>query len=174
MKVAIGKSDPDKENSWLLEMPKMRQLLNEGKNKEALEIYDRLPQKIKSMKAVQITHILITSGLDDDEKYEAAINEYTTLYPNEPNMHLLLLDGYFIKKEYDKALHSVNEMDKMIDKDPFLDYYRYLIYKTMEDTVHAKTSIETLMKNMPGLKMECWRSSLFPLMKRIQAKLING
>ena len=95
---------------------------------------------------------MIASGLDNDEKYEAAINEYTTLYPNEPNMYLLLLDGYIIKKEYDKALYSVNEMDKMINKDPFLDYYRYLIYNMQDDSIHARSSIEMLMKNMPGFE----------------------
>jgi tetratricopeptide (TPR) repeat protein len=149
MKGMIGKSGFDKEDSWLAEMPKMRQLMNEGKYSDAIEIYDRLPENIKRIKAVQITHIMIVSGLDDDKKYEEAINEYTTLFPNEPNMYLLLLDGYILKKEYDKALNAVNEMDKMINKDPFLDYYRYLIYNLQEDSSHARTSIETLMKNMP-------------------------
>ena len=152
MKSIAGESGFDTEESWLMELPKMRQMMNEGKYRDAMEIYDRLPEKVKKIKAVQITHIMIASGIDNNEQYEAVINEYTKLYPNEPNMYLLLLDGYIIKKEYDKALYSVNEMDRMIDKDPFLDYYRYLIYNLKEDSSNAKASIEKLMKNMPGFE----------------------
>ena len=152
MKKIANNNEVNFDDDWVMELPKIRQMMNEGKYSDAMEIYDRLPEKVKKIKAVQITHIMIASGMENDKIHEAVINEYTTLYPNEPNMHLLLLDGYIIKKEYDKALYSINEMDKMINKDPFLDYYRYLIYNLQEDSIQAKTSIETLMKNMPGFE----------------------
>jgi len=63
-----------------------------------------------------------------------------------------MLDGHIIKKQYDQALHSVNEMDRMINKDPFLDYYRYLIYNLKQRDDSAKMSIERLMTNMPDFE----------------------
>jgi tetratricopeptide (TPR) repeat protein len=152
MKTMMSKGETSFEDRWLLEMPRLKQKLNSGEYEEAMEIFDRLPEKIKKMKAVQLTHIMIASGLDDMDKYAAAIDEYTRLYPNEPNMHLILLDSYIMKQQYDEALHSVNELDRMIDKDPFLDYYRYLIYNIKEDSTNARASIIKLMNNMPDFE----------------------
>ncbi|NOT51807.1 MAG: hypothetical protein HOP10_11090 [Chitinophagaceae bacterium] len=152
MKTMMSKGETSFEDRWLLEMPKLKQKMNAGEYEEAMEIFERLPEKVQKMKAVQLTHIMIASGLDDMERYEDAIDEYTRLYPDEPNMHLVLLDSYILKKEYDKALHSVNELDRMIDKDPFLDYYRYLIYNIKEDSINARASIIKVMKNMPDFE----------------------
>ena len=46
-------------------------------------------------------------------------------------MQLILMDAYFMRKEYDKVMGAINAVDKMINKDPFLDYYRYLCYNVM-------------------------------------------
>ena len=153
MKTAMDKkSIENTQDDWSQKLPQMRSLMNAGKYQEALAVYEDLPIDIQKMRAVQIVHILISSGLDDMVKYNAAIEEYKTLYPNEPNMHLLLLDGYIINKEYDKALDGVNQMDKMIDKDPFLDYYRYLMYNLKEKPDSAKVSLERLMNNVPDFE----------------------
>jgi len=40
----------------------------------------------------------------------------------------------------------------MIDKDPFLDYYRYLMYTLKQDKVNALKYIEALVKNMPDFQ----------------------
>ena len=151
MKGVMDKSSSADEG-WIRDLPRMRALINQRKHEEALEIYERLPADIKKMKAVQIIHITIGAGLDDEGKYEAILDEYTSLYPNEPNMHLITLDGHIIKKQYDKALYSINEMDRMINKDPFLDYYRYLIYNLKQKDDSAKMSIERLMTNLPDFE----------------------
>jgi tetratricopeptide (TPR) repeat protein len=146
------KSNSSEESAVIKSLPKMRQLMNEGKYEEAISIYETLPPNIQQLRAVQIIHVLIASGLDDTEKYSDAIEEYKKLYPDEPNMHLILIDGYVLKEEYDKALFSVNEMDRMINKDPFLDYYRYLVYSLKKDKANSKICIEKLVKNMPDFE----------------------
>ncbi|HQW44408.1 MAG TPA: hypothetical protein PLX74_09525 [Chitinophagaceae bacterium] len=152
MKDLVDKKGTSLQDQWIKKLPEMRKLMNEGKYDEASAIYKSLPADVQKMRAVQIIHVLVNSGLDDNDEYAAAIEEYQKLYPNEPNMHLLLLDGYILKKEYDKALNGVNKMDSMINKDPFLDYYRYLIYNLKEDKVNSKICIERLVKNMPDFE----------------------
>lgn len=152
MKNMAGKKMLDPDGEWIQQVADMRRKMNSGEYDEALEIYRELPEKMKKMKIVQMIHILITSNLGDDAAYESALDEYMQLYPNEPNMHLLLIDNYILKKEYEKAMHSVNEMDKMIDKDPFLDYYRYLLYNLMGDDDNARVNIQQLVKNIPDFE----------------------
>jgi len=150
--VMDNKSVKSSSANWSQKLPEMRQLMSQGKSEEALAIYNELPSEIQRMRAVQIIHVLISSGLNDMSKYSAAIEEYKTLYPNEPNMHLLLLDGYIMNKEFDKALDGVNQLDKMINSDPLLDYYRYLCYTLKEKPDSAKMALEKLVKNKPDFE----------------------
>jgi hypothetical protein len=41
-------------------------------------------------------------------------------------------------------------MDNLINKDPYLDYYRGLIYNTKNDYKKAQACFESLYKNMPS------------------------
>jgi tetratricopeptide (TPR) repeat protein len=136
---------------WIKRMPDIRSLITKGKHQEALEIYNSMPGKIKQGRIFQIVHVEICSGLSDEE-YNKAITDYETLYPNEPNMQLLLIDGYILRKDYDKALNAVNELDKMIDKDPMLDFHRAMCYTLMKDDVKRVECLERLIKNLPDFE----------------------
>lgn len=138
-------------DEWLKKLPDIRKLMREGKNREAADLFNKIPGQVRKGRAFQILHVEVSSGLSYDE-YNDAIEEYKRLFPNEPNMHLLLLDGYIIQKQYDKALNAVNELDKMINKDPFLDYYRYLCYKLLQDEASGKECLVRLVKAMPGFE----------------------
>ena len=137
--------------SWIKRMPDIRSLINKGKQKEALDIYNSMPQKVRNGRMFQIIHVEISSGLSGDE-YSRAISEYQTLYPNEPNMQLILIDGYILRKEYGKALDAVNELDKMIDKDPLLDFHRAMCYTLMKNDVKRVECLERLLKNLPDFE----------------------
>lgn len=140
---------PDEE--WVRRMPEIRQLITQEKYQEALDLYNQMPVTVQNIRAMQIVHIEIASGLDIEE-YDKALKQYQTLYPNEPNMHLLMIDGYIMHKEYDKALDAVNELDKQINKDPMLDYYRYLCYNLLDNQEQCIVSLEKLIKNMPDFE----------------------
>jgi tetratricopeptide (TPR) repeat protein len=136
---------------WIKKMPDIRSLITKGKHQEALDIYNSMPEKIKMGRLFQIVHVEICSGLTDEE-YNKAITDYERLYPNEPNMQLLLIDGYILRKDYDKALNAVNELDKMIDKDPLLDFHRAMCYTLMKDDVKRVECLERLIKNLPDFE----------------------
>jgi hypothetical protein len=57
-----------------------------------------------------------------------------------------------LNKEYAKGLNAVNELDKMINKDPLLEYYRYSFYSAMEDDVKSKECLLRLVKSMPDFQ----------------------
>ena len=131
----IGKE----EAPWIEKLPQIRLLITANRHQEAMDIYKQIPDKAKKNRTFQILHINICSGLTDEE-YAQAIQEYEMLYPNEPNMQLLMIDGYAMRKKYDKALEAVNGLDKMINKDPILDYYRAFCYSLLEDDVNTENA----------------------------------
>jgi tetratricopeptide (TPR) repeat protein len=115
---------------------------------KAREYYDEMPDDLKKQKLFQMIHIQIGSGLGD-ERYGEAMNEYRALFPNDPNMYLMMIDAYVLDKDYPKALAAVNKLDSFINKDPFQDYYRGLMYKLMEDSLQSRACFERLHAYMP-------------------------
>jgi tetratricopeptide (TPR) repeat protein len=127
----------------------IRTLLSQGQTQEAADLYDRLPAELKREKLFELVHISIAQKTSDSA-YSQALEAYKALYPNEPNMHLMMIDAYIMQKNFPKALESVNKLDSLIDKDPFLDYYRGILYLPIKDTVQSLICLERLHKNMPA------------------------
>lgn len=128
----------------------IRKLIAEENYEKALSKFESLPDTLKKQKLFQIMHVQITAKIENDSAYKNALSEYQNLYPAEPGMYILFLEIHFSRLEYDKALEDVNKMDSLINKDPFLDYYRGLIYKAKNDDKKAQTYFESLYKNMPS------------------------
>lgn len=146
---AKNKKDADKKMAEALKIKKMRELIERNESESALRYYNELSSDLKNQKSVRLMHIMLCSQLDSDT-YMKAIDDYQALYPNEPNMHLMMIDNYILRKEYGKALESINNIDNLINADPFLDYMRALMYNMMEKPAEARTHLEKLYQNMPG------------------------
>lgn len=141
---AMDKGD----NSWLQKVQRIRTLLNKQDYAGAKELYKSIPASLQTNKAVQIVNIEIAGGLGDEE-YKEALARYEQLFPNEPNTHLLMIDAYAMRKEYDKLLNSVNALDSLLGGDPLLDYHRSIAYMNLEDEATAKACLERLVSKIP-------------------------
>ena len=84
-----------------------------------------------------------------NEYYEQAMEDFLKRYPKEPNMQLMMIDRYILKKEYTKAMDCINTVDSMINKDPFLDYFRGILLKMEGSNREAIACLERLNANMP-------------------------
>ncbi len=140
----MSKEDLEKFES----LKKIRKLISLNEYQKANEFYEELPQNLKDQKLLQVMHVLIASGLTE-ERYQQAMEEFLKRYPNEPNMQLMLIDRYILKKEYSKALSCINAIDSMINKDPFLDYFRGVVYGMEDSNDKAVVCLERLNVNMP-------------------------
>lgn len=141
----MSKADLDRLNK----IKTIKTLIAQGDYSKARDYYDEMPYDLKKQRLFQLMHIQIGSGMGD-ELYAAAMNEYRTLFPNDPNMYLLMIDAYVLQKDYPKALEAVNKLDSFINKDPFQDYYRGLMYKLLQDTAQSRICFERLHTYMPG------------------------
>lgn len=128
---------------------RIRQLINREEYSKAKTLYQELPAVLRQTKLFKMIHVQIASGLGNEE-YLKAMTDYQQAYPDAPNMYLLMIDAYILKEEYDNALRSVNQLDSLINKDPFLDYYRGLIYKMMGNKEKQREHFELLDAHMPA------------------------
>jgi hypothetical protein len=127
---------------------KIDELINGGNLEEAGQYYDKLPSDMKKQKLFQLIHLRITAKLGDST-YLAAINEYKSYFPRDPSLGVFMLDAYFMEKDYPSALGAVNRLDTAVQKDPFLDYYRGLIYKVEENPTQSRICLEKVHNYMP-------------------------
>ena len=85
----------------------------------------------------------------DESKYLEALLNFQSLYPNDPNIDLLMMDAYIINKEIPKAMASIDKLDRFINTDPFLDYFRAFICNIDDNSGEARKYLERLYKNYP-------------------------
>lgn len=123
--------------------------LNANNFEKARQVFETLPAVVREQKLFKMIYIRIASGLGDDE-YLAALNKFQQAHPDAPNMYLLMIDAYFLRKDFPAALRCVNSLDSLINKDLFLDYYRALIYKESQDDANKLVCLERLHQNLPG------------------------
>lgn len=137
-KAADGKSG-QLNSSYISEMRQVqeaRTLINEGMYEEAYQMINSL-EHIGNEKACQVLKLTTAIQLSD-ETYLRALEEYERLYPNDPSLSLVLIDGFLMKEEYNQALSSINKLDSIVN-DPYLDVYRANIYFMMQDIARSES-----------------------------------
>jgi hypothetical protein len=132
----------------ILHIRKINELIEGGNPEDAAGYYNQLPNDLRTQKLFQLIHLRIAQKLGDTV-YLAALNEYKTNFPHDPNLGLLMLDAYVMEKDYSSALAAINRLDTALHKDPFLDYYRGLVYKLMDDPGRSRFCLEQLHNSMP-------------------------
>ncbi|MFN3200177.1 MAG: tetratricopeptide repeat protein [Bradymonadia bacterium] len=95
-----------------------------GDHKTALRRYATLPKELQEEKSIQLMRLTAAQNANDDVLYAKAIEEVERLFPNDPSLDMLLIDGYFMKKDWAKVLESVDRLDARIGGDPYLNIMR--------------------------------------------------
>lgn len=101
--------------------------MNEQNNKKnyagVKEQYDKLDEKFKQNKAVQMIYITACHNLGT-QLYQDAIEHFVALFPSAPSGYLRMVDLYYLRKEYDKGIAAIDKMEKLMGGDKVLDYFR--------------------------------------------------
>jgi hypothetical protein len=117
-------SGPEKD--FVEHFPEFAQLgrsVRERNWRQALNIYKELPASVQESKPAMTMRLLATQQVSDAE-YLATIDDFRKRYPNDPMIDLVSVDAYILRKAYDKALESIDRVDKAIGKDPYLKVLR--------------------------------------------------
>jgi hypothetical protein len=145
---SVGDNEAES-NDLVKNIRKIRDYADSKDYESAYKYYHKLPLDIQNQRTVQIAYLMICKEYDEDEYVEGLL-KFKRLYPDDPNIDLLMMDAYIIKKEIPKAMAAIDNLDKYINSDPFLDYFRALISNIANNTTDARTYLERLYKNYPG------------------------
>lgn len=130
-------------------MTSVRSLIKQNNYTEARTQFNYLPASVKTTTAGITLNLQILSKLQDTASaQELALLEKR--YGDQSYFQFQMLDVYNVKKQYDKALQVINQLDSVVDKDPFLNYYRGLYSYLKGDEATAISYYEKVTETNPG------------------------
>lgn len=132
------------------DIKKIKQLMNEKNYDAALQAHHALPEEIKHQKVVMMIKVQICSGLNDKDAYIKAIEEFQQQYRDQSNLPLLLIDAYWQMGKYEQVLQTIDQLDRLVGTDPFLDYLRALTCKALNDMPRYKEYSSRVAAHMPS------------------------
>jgi len=137
---------------------KSRELQKDGKYTEALAAIDSLPPNVRKSRMVQMARVRVADQVSQDQ-YKQALDELSGLFPNDPSVALIEVDGAFLRGDFDAALENIDTLDKAIGGDPFQDAIRAEVYLKRNrpgDLDRAAEHAEAAIKAEPTLAKGWW------------------
>ena len=134
----------------LLKIADIRSSMASGDYEQAYKVFNSLSSEGKKQKMFKLMGVLIAGQLDE-ETYAKEIKEFEALFPNDPSLYLVSIDGYILSEKYNRALMQTNLLDRTLGGDSFLNYMRANIYYVKQDFTNSTKYIETFMKDYPHM-----------------------
>src|ERR1051326_2046387 len=128
-------------------LDEMRKAIQLGDVEKAYRLYNSLSAKMRQTKAVQMYNILISEKMSE-AMYSDAIDQYEKMFPNDPSLRLVSLDGYALNKEYKKLFTCINKLDATVN-DPYLDFFRANALFEMDSIDAALKTLKKVCVNAP-------------------------
>jgi tetratricopeptide (TPR) repeat protein len=146
------------ESAYVTNVPKileMQRLHVEGNHDQALAIFDAFPEELKRDKNLLLIRFNVAAQAGD-EAYQAAMFDLKKRLPDDPALDFALIDHYFYAKQFDKALEIIDNIDKKVEGDPYLDFFRANILYTDGNWVGAKRFARQAIDREPDLEDPYW------------------
>ena len=148
----------DREMQSMKKLAEMVNLMRSGQHAKFLDEYDRLGADLKQQRTImylrigaanQIVAAELQQGKAGFEVYTKAVDEYRVVHATAANIELLSLDYYFFKKEYKKAIEIIDQLERRVGGDPYLNLLRANIYIVSKEAGLAKKHLRSAVKSCP-------------------------
>jgi uncharacterized protein HemY len=129
---------------------KMLKKMNDKDYAGVKELYDNMGDKLKANRTVQFTYISACRKLDP-ALYQQALEHYALMYPDGGSPYQLLIDVYYLKKEYEKGIADIDKLDKIVGGDPALDFFRAIFCLLLNKHAEALAYFENVYRYDPSI-----------------------
>jgi hypothetical protein len=143
-----------KEQDFVLDLPKIppiSQAILQGRKKDALRMLDELRPGTKKAKMVLLMRTQAAQEADQNV-YLATLEEFRSLFPNDPCLDLQLIDYYSLTKKPEEVLKCIDRLDKAVGGDPYLNYMRASQAVDRGDRAEARRLCKLIVEQEPTFK----------------------
>jgi hypothetical protein len=131
-------------------MIKMAEQMRSQDYAGAKATYDQFAKEYQNSKMIKLMYVHACAHIDKG-LYAKALEEYTTAFPDAASGYLMMLDLYYLQKEYDKVLVTLDKLDKLVGGDPVLDFYRGNAYTALSKTTESLGCYERVYRYDPSI-----------------------
>ena len=117
------------------------------------------------MAANQVAASNVQKGQPMGDDYRKAVQGFQQAFPNAENLALMLIDFHYFNEDFKQARAAVNQLDKQVGGDPFLNLLRGNLALAQGKKQAAKDFFIQLTKDMP--------KNAAPYLPLIELALVN-
>jgi tetratricopeptide (TPR) repeat protein len=143
---------------------KMGELVAAKRFREALDIYQGMPQLLKNHRYVLQERVLACCNLEG--QFDEAILAFRAAFPADPGIDVYLLNYYPLHRQFDDALACIDRLDRAVGGDPLLDAYRVIIHVQKGNLAAAKKCAQNALAAEPESPMARTSSNLVSLIEK--------
>jgi hypothetical protein len=104
-------------------LKRVRALQQAGEPTQALALLDSLPDTVRKARTTQVLRVALANAISRDA-YKQALDEIAAVFPGDPSVAMMQIDGAILRNEYAAALRHIDEVDRAIGGDPWQDAIR--------------------------------------------------
>lgn len=104
----------------------MHQAYDRGNYRKALDLYDALPKALQDNKSLEVLRLNAAMMLGDSGEYIYVLADLREKRRDDPCVDFLSLDYFFSKGMNEEVLRSMDRIDRLVGKDPYLNVFRCL------------------------------------------------
>jgi tetratricopeptide (TPR) repeat protein len=151
-KLTQSESDFVKHRSKLVELSTADA---DGRSARVLEIYATLPPSLQKDKTFLLARMKAAAEVSEKE-YADTLDAFRDYYPADPCLDILLIDHYFLRKQFDRALACIDTLDKAVGGDPYLNVMRANVYLEKKDFAKARECAQKAVAAEENLQPAYW------------------
>jgi tetratricopeptide (TPR) repeat protein len=135
---------------WAPKLTKATELMQAQEWERALNMLETFPDSLRQQSTLFALRIQCAQKFNQ-ESYLKVLAEWEKTRPEDPALNLLAIDGYFIRKEYEKAHRAIDRLDKSIGGDPYLRLLHSYFYSHAKDLPSAEEHAIAACQAEPSL-----------------------
>ena len=128
---------------------------NAGKPAEAMARWQELSEAQRTSRTGMFLRMRCSQALGD-APYQQAIEAITSAFPDDASLALIEIDGFLLRKEWDRSLASIDLVDRSVGGDPYLDCTRAGVLRLAGRLDQAKAAIARYLAAEPGVQQAWW------------------
>ncbi len=134
---------------------KMQGFIQDGQFEQALDVYRKLPENVQTTKVMLLFQLRAAMNTTEED-YAKAIEDYRKAFPRDAALDFLLIDGYSLKEDYEKALECINRTNESLGGDTWMVCLRGNAFAKMGRFEEAREAVEEAIENEPDLEDAYW------------------
>ncbi len=161
-----------KEDSGLEYIEKMKKQFEAGDHAGVLKTFASLPADGKKAKLALMLRLRAAQQMGDAE-HQSAITDLLTAFPQDAAVNFIQIDGYSLTKEYDKSIACIDNLDRAVGGDAYLDSMRAATLLMADRLPEARIKGEAAVKAVPEVLFAWWNLMTIVLKQKDHARVVQ-